>query len=71
MKATKNGRKALICLALQEHKSLREITAEIQRVINATWEAPSPELLQLFPNGKPTPALFIGTLAEKARAADE
>ena len=63
--AKKQGRCALLRLALKEHKSLSDIKAEIQGVIDATWETPSPELLALFPEGKPTPALFVGTLANQ------
>ena len=64
-KTTKKGRKALACLALQRGRSWSDMNAEIQAVIDATWETPSPELLQLFQGGKPTPAFFIGTLAEQ------
>jgi len=64
-KAERRGRIALARLALQEEKPLPKIKAEIQGLIDATWEAPSPELLKLFPEGKPTPALFVGTLAKQ------
>lgn len=66
-KAKKQGRRALIRLALQEHKSLSDIMVEIQEVIDATWEAPTPELLELFPEGKPGPALFVGILAAEVK----
>jgi hypothetical protein len=62
-KATRKGKIALILLALKKDCTLSDINAEIQDVIDDTWEAPSLELLQLFPYGKPTPALFIGTIA--------
>ena len=61
-KAIIKGKIALILLALKKDCTLPDIKAEIQDVIDDTWEAPSLELLQLFPNGKPTPALFIGTI---------
>ena len=64
-KAEKRGRIALARLALQAEKPLPKIKAEIQSVIDTTWEAPTPELLELFPEGKPTPALFVGTLAKQ------
>lgn len=62
-KATRKGKIALILLALKKGCTLSDINAEIQDVIDDTWEAPTLELLRLFPNGKPTPALFIGTIA--------
>lgn len=62
-KALRKGKIALILLALKKDCTFSDIKAEIQDVIDDTWEAPSLELLQLFPNGKPTPALFIGTIA--------
>ena len=68
-KAEKRGRIALARLALQEEKPLPKIKAEIQSLIDITWQAPTPELLELFPEGKPTPALFVGTLADEVREA--
>ena len=64
-KAEKRGRIALARLALQEEKPLPKIKAEIQSLIDTTWETPTPELLELFPDGKPTPALFVGMLAKQ------
>ena len=64
-KAEKRGRIALARLALQEEKPFTKSKSEIQSLIDTTWETPTPELLELFPDGKPTPALFVGILAEQ------
>ena len=65
-KAERRGRIALARLARQEEKPLSKIKAEIQSLIDITWQTPTPELLELFPGGKPTPALFVGILAKQA-----
>ena len=70
-KAKRKGNIALVLLALKKGWSLAEVKAEIQDVIDDTWEAPSQELVQLFPNGKPAPALFIGIIASQVAAARE
>ena len=70
-KANRKGNIALVLLALKNGWSLADVKAEIQDVIDDTWEAPSPELVQLFPDGKPTPALFIGLIAAHVSAARE
>ena len=64
-KAEKRGRIALARLALQEEKPLSKIKSEIQSLIDITWQKPTPELLELFPEGKPSPALFVGILAKQ------
>lgn len=70
-KANRKGNIALVLLALKNGQSLADVKAEIQDVIDDTWESPSLELVQLFPNGKPTPALFIGIIAVQVSAARE
>lgn len=70
-KANRKGNIALVLLALKNGWSLADVKAEIQDVIDDTWESPSPELVQLFPNGKPTPAHFIGGIAAQVAAARE
>lgn len=70
-KVKRKGNLALVLLALKNGRSLADVKAEIQDVIDDTWEAPSPELVQLFSNGKLTPALFIGVIAAQVAAARE
>ena len=63
---TLKGKKALILMAVEKRKPLSWVEEQIQGVIDTTWEIPSPELLLLFPKGKPSPAAFIGALADEA-----
>ena len=65
IKSILKGKKALILMVIEKRKPLAWAEEQIQGVIDTTWENPSPELLQLFPKGKPSPAAFIGALADE------
>ena len=67
MNETMKGRKALLILAIRKGKTLDEIEEEIRMVIESIWDNPDPDVQrkqkELFPEGKPTPAVFVARLA--------
>lgn len=62
---TVKGKMALFVLASRSGRTLEEVEAEIQALIDETWANPQgrEERQKAFPHGKPSPAQFIGAVA--------
>lgn len=64
-----DGRISLARLATEKNIPLHEIIESIQEVIDLAWASPTPEqkMVQskLFPDGKPSPAHFVGRLSRE------
>ena len=56
-------------IAKQHGVSPKHVRAEIQKAIDAAWNDPQgrAEQQRLFPEGKPSPELFITRLAEQVK----
>lgn len=65
------GEATIIRLAEQNQVPREEIEAQIQQIIETTWAGHDPASRaarqRIFRGKKPSPALFIGRLAEHAR----
>ena len=59
------GRAAIQKVADREGKSYAEIEAAIQEAIDLAWAEPEARAYQnaMFPEGKPSPAEFVGRMA--------